>query len=386
MSAVKKTDYLPDAATMDFWRIAENGDVNALASVLPRVPDINARNEHGVTALMRAAQYGHVKMVRALLDRGADANIKRNDKFTALALAAFFGHTEIVRMLMEHGADSQASTRYDTSPHMWATARTFSEVVDQLQKPKPVERPAAPKAPEPVAAPVSAPVTAERPPASVSGGPVARAVVKTGTVRTLKDPPEIWDLVHEVPRGFNARSAFLTRLKAIKGGLAFRMAAIAALIGAGVIGVMVLSGVQARNEGNTVIPVRPASAPINVQKPNSTQENASTPETKTSVAPAVETPSFVAPEVGNMSASEAPGVNRRVSSSHSSRRAPRPVEQNSPEPVAASEVVQPVAPPIIVKAKPPEAQPKASVTAPLSTRMIAPAKKAAPKGKVIQWP
>ena len=30
--------------------------------------DINAQNEHGVTALMRAAQYGHLKMVRALLD------------------------------------------------------------------------------------------------------------------------------------------------------------------------------------------------------------------------------------------------------------------------------------------------------------------------------
>ena len=116
------------------------GDVAALASVLKRVPDINARNEHGVTALMRAAQFGHVRMVRALLEHGADANITRNDKFTALALAAFFGHTQVVRALMEHGADSQASTRYGTSPHMWATARTFNEVVNQLDKPAPPEK------------------------------------------------------------------------------------------------------------------------------------------------------------------------------------------------------------------------------------------------------
>src|ERR1044072_5970788 len=71
-------------------------------------------------------------MVRVLLEHGADANIKRNDKFTALALAAFFGHTEVVRVLMEHGADSRASTRGGTSPQMWATARTFNEVANQL--------------------------------------------------------------------------------------------------------------------------------------------------------------------------------------------------------------------------------------------------------------
>src|SRR5690349_22824361 len=132
----------PDAATLELWRVAEDGDVEELGALLRRVPDINACNEHGMTALMRAAQNGRVKMVRALLEHGADANLKRNDKFTALALAAFFGHTEVVRTLMEHGADSQASTRGGTSPQMWATARTFNEVVDQLEKP--VEQQAAP--------------------------------------------------------------------------------------------------------------------------------------------------------------------------------------------------------------------------------------------------
>src|SRR5690349_76010 len=131
-----------DATTLALWRVAESGDVEELAALLPRVANINARNEHGVTALMRAAQEGHVDVVRVLLEHGADANIKRNDKFTALALAAFFGHTAVVRALMEHGADSQASTRSGTSPQMWATARTFNEVVDQLEKP--VEQQAAP--------------------------------------------------------------------------------------------------------------------------------------------------------------------------------------------------------------------------------------------------
>jgi len=360
MSAIKKVDYLPDAATLDLWRVAENGDVNELAQVLPRVRDINARNEHGVTALMRAAQYGHAKMVRALLEHGADANIKRNDKFTALALAAFFGHTEIVRVLMEHGADSQASTRYDTSPHMWATARTFNEVVDQLEKPAPPRQ-----TPEPVTKPVSAPIRAVP-----TADTVTRAVAKAAVIRTLKDPPEIWDLVHEEPRGFNPRSAFLTRIKSIRTGLAFRVAAVLVLIAAGVAGVMFLRGVQARKLGNLATHAKASSTPtINVETTGPSQVNTSDSEVQVPAA----TPLFVAPEANPKIVSRSP------------RRASHRVEQNSTAPVAASAAVQPVASPV-VKTNPPETPPKPNASSSLSTQMIAPAKTAAPKGKVIQWP
>lgn len=387
MSALKKTDYLPDAATLDLWRIAENGNVNELASVLPRVRDINARNEHGVTALMRAAQYGHAKMVRALLEHGADANIKRNDKFTALALAAFFGHTEIVRALMEHGADSQAATRNDTSPHMWATARTFNEVVDQLERPKPVDKPAPRKPSEPIATPpVSAPVTAAPPPAAVSADPVVRAVVRDAVVRTLKDPPEIWDLVHEEPRGFNARSAFLTRLKSLNAGWTFRLAALVVLLAAGVVGVMVLRGVQARNEGNLATPARAPLSTINVQTTVSTDKNTSTLEDQPSAAPAVAEPSFITPEGNNVSTTEAPGISRKPAPRWPRRVSHRAEQEATPQ-VAASEMVQPIATPTIVRANASPAQSKVKASAPLSSQMIAPAKKnTAPKGKVIQWP
>jgi len=374
MHAVKKTDYLPDAATLDLWRVAEEGDVGGLALVLARVRDINARNEHGVTALMRAAQYGHVKMVRALLDRGADANIKRNDKFTALALAAFFGHTEIVRVLMEHGADSQASTRYDTSPHMWATARTFNEVVDQLEKPAPV---VAKPAPVPKPTPVAQPTPVAKPaplPKKQEQAPALVAINSVPVVRTLKDPPEIWDLVHEVPRGFNPRSAFLTRLRSIQGGWAFRMAAVLVLIGAGVAGVMLLRGVQARNEA-----VSKAPQPVSVA-PNASAPSAFVP-------PSVSEPSTSAAIENNATATDPVVVTRKPGSRWpraNSHRAERDVASQ----VAASETVQPVATPA-AKASPEqraEVQPKPNANLPLSPQLIAPAKNAAPKGKVIQWP
>lgn len=382
MSAVKKTDYLPEAATLDLWRVAENGDVNELAPVLPRVRDINAQNEHGVTALMRAAQYGHVKMVRALLEHGADANIKRNDKFTALALAAFFGHTEIVRVLMEHGADLQASTRHDTSPHMWATARTFNEVADQLEKPAPVAppapvvRPAPPKTQEQVAAPAVLPIN----PKPVAPQPDTKPAA---VVRTLKDPPEIWDLVHEAPRGFNPRSAFLTRLQSIQAGWVFRAAAAVVLIGAGVVGVMLLRGVQARDEVRLVAPVEQPLPAMNPLTDTAVSTNDAQPAT---VDPKASEPTALAPVDSSVIETDFPVVNRKpgVRWPRVGSRAARDLTLQA-EP---GEVVEPVATPSVqaVAERRTETQAKTSPPPPLSPQLIAPAKSAKSKGKVIQWP
>src|SRR5689334_8056104 len=168
MSArLKQQEVTFDAATRELWRMAESADVNGVAAVLSRGVDVDVRNEHGMTALMRAARCGHAAVVRALLEHGADPNVARNDRFTALALAAFFGHTETVRILIEHGAKTEVVTRSGTSPRMWATARTFTDAARCFEKP----------------APKPAPVRRVPAPAPVTSRPV---------VQTLKDPPEIW--------------------------------------------------------------------------------------------------------------------------------------------------------------------------------------------------
>ena len=354
---------MPDAATLALWRAAENGDLRELEAAVRRVADIDARNEHGVTALMRAAQQGHVRVVRVLLEHGADTNIKRNDKFTALALAAFFGHTAVVRELMENGADSRASTRSGTSPQMWATARTFNEVVNQLEKPapatpvrkpvnEPVKAPNAVKVPEPVRQPASVPVV----------------------VRTLKEPPEIWDLVHEVPRGFNARSAFAARLKST--GLVFRMAAGVVLIAVSVVGVMMLlRGVQARSEKDSEFSPR---APIATTNAASEAPKA---EIRVESAPDPLPITRATDDTENAVTTQKTGPRTRVVSSHR-------VERVQTRRVAAAEVVQPVATPT-EKAEPetrPAPQTRVKANTPLSPQLIAPSKSATPKPKVIQWP
>ena len=116
----------------DFAQAAETGDVDSLKSTLAAGVDVDATNIFGTTALMRASSRGDVEMVRVLLSCGADPNRVRNDTFTALALAAFFGHQNVVKCLVEHGADANASTRFGTSPEMWANARTFRSVARYL--------------------------------------------------------------------------------------------------------------------------------------------------------------------------------------------------------------------------------------------------------------
>src|SRR5262249_35593560 len=95
--------------------------------------DINASNESGMTALMRAATRGQTRLVRVLLQHGADPNIVRNDEFTALMLAAFFGYQDIVLILVEHGANTNTTARLGTSAQIWAASCTIKDVVSYIE-------------------------------------------------------------------------------------------------------------------------------------------------------------------------------------------------------------------------------------------------------------
>src|SRR5215217_4205579 len=121
---------------------------------------------------------------------------------------------------------------------MWATARTFDEVARCLETHTPpgavVKKLKDLRKPEKVAPCLVDTHTPPRQPA---------------VVKTLKNPPEIWDLVQvqEVPRSFNARSAFVSRLRSAKGSFAFRAVAVILVATACVVGALVFRGSQARN-------------------------------------------------------------------------------------------------------------------------------------------
>lgn len=336
MAVPRKLVVVPNPATRDLWRFVDSGEIDKFEAVLARA-EINARNEHGMTALMRAARYGRTRMVRALLDHGADPNVARSDNFTALSLSAFFGHTEIVEMLLKHGARTDVSTRFGTSPHMWASARSFKDVVQCLEKRG--------EESEPVPAPtVAAPTTSM---------PVE--------VRTLSDPPEIWDLVHEAPRQFNPGSVFITRIRSIKTAVLLCTIALLIVAGGGLSAVLFwkadtpLQPIAAR-------PATPAPEPIPVVVTPENNVDVNTPVTT------VDTP---------------------VKVTHRSRSVARTRSTEPNLPSVNTIETAPAPAPSLVTAKPEsrnESATKNKVTAPLSPQMISPPKNSQPKAKVIQWP
>lgn len=340
MAVPRKLVVVPNSATRDLWRIAENGEIDELEAVLARA-EINARNEHGMTALMRAARHGRVRMVRVLLEHGADANIARSDNFTALSLAAFFGHTEIVEMLLKHGARTDVATRYGTSPHMWATARSFGDVARCIEKGVDQTKSA------------STPIVSR---------PVSQVEVKT-----LKDPPEIWDLVHEAPRQFNARLAFITRIRSVKMGFLLRTAALL-VVGVGIVAAWFWK--DAWRNSHADIPPPVVSLPAT---PVETSSPVAAPTASAVVAPdtpvnTIDTPVNVIRRSRSLARSRSTQVN--VPSGNTIETAP----------VAA-------APPIAPKTEPRnESITTTKTTAPLSPQMISPPKTSQPKAKVIQWP
>ena len=335
----------PEAAA-ELWRVAESGDVDELLRLLPRVNDINVRNRHGMTALMKAAFFGHEPVVRALLERGANPNLIRSDRFTALALAAFFGHADTVKTLIEFGAKTEAVTRCGASARTWAKVRTFDEVARCLESHSPK------------------PLTIVPAPVAVTSEPVSDA---PAVVKTLKDPPEIWDLVQEAPRSFNPRSAFLARIASMKKTFALgACAAVFLIVGSGV-GALMLRSSKAHNLPAEVPPAPSAAAETTVSSP--------------APAPAeVESPAV---EVVNDNHARA--IPNRARQLIRQPRIPSVVSETRVENVQSSEAPV-VATPQFESPKPAPPAVKTSSNTTLSPQVISPSKNAAPKAKVIQWP
>jgi uncharacterized protein len=148
-------------ASEEIFAAIDAGDDERVRELVESRPELaDARDDTGLSAVMRAAYAGKQALVDLLLDRNpqldvfdtatvgrtrgleellaADAELARSwspDGFTALHLAAFFGHEDAARALLEHGADPNVVARHESlrvAPLHSAAAGAHSSIVQLL--------------------------------------------------------------------------------------------------------------------------------------------------------------------------------------------------------------------------------------------------------------
>jgi uncharacterized protein len=71
------------------------GDLSRVKTLLAAKTNVNAKDQHGYTALIVASSNGYLEVVRALLAEGADVNAEGAGGFTALVWASLNNYPEV---------------------------------------------------------------------------------------------------------------------------------------------------------------------------------------------------------------------------------------------------------------------------------------------------
>jgi len=83
----------------------KDSDFEIAKKLIEKGANVNAKDERGDTALMRAVSWGHIKIVKLLIEKGANVNIKDNNGWTAMDY--FSGCEKTKALLVEAGAKNQ---------------------------------------------------------------------------------------------------------------------------------------------------------------------------------------------------------------------------------------------------------------------------------------
>lgn len=114
-----------------FHEAAKVGNIEMVKFLLEYVEDVNAKDEHGNTALHLAAEHSHVEMVQLLIDARANPNLKGSQQKTPLVVAASKNNVAVVQKLIEAKADVNGDNSGFTPCHVAAEAGNL-EVLDFL--------------------------------------------------------------------------------------------------------------------------------------------------------------------------------------------------------------------------------------------------------------
>lgn len=113
------------------------GITSTLDEILPGLPNIDAYNEQGHTALMIAAQTGDLECLQILTEAGSNIHLRSKvSKNDALMFAVISGHAQCLNFLLEHGADKNAQNNHGDTPLILAIYHNQMECFLSLVKAK----------------------------------------------------------------------------------------------------------------------------------------------------------------------------------------------------------------------------------------------------------
>ena len=97
-----------EAPDISIHEAIKEGAIQAVKQHLATGTDVDAKDEHGGTAMYSAAVVGHNEIAELLINKGADVRVENKASFTSLHEGAYNGHKGIVELLITGGADVNA--------------------------------------------------------------------------------------------------------------------------------------------------------------------------------------------------------------------------------------------------------------------------------------
>jgi Raf kinase inhibitor-like YbhB/YbcL family protein len=124
----------PSSQALTLDDVVVTGDVAQARTIIAGGADVNAKDQDGVTALMRAASAGRGDMVRLLIASGADVNAKTTGGVTAAMMASLGGYVSALEPLLAAKADPNVKDNQGRTALMAAASSSGRQAVDALLK------------------------------------------------------------------------------------------------------------------------------------------------------------------------------------------------------------------------------------------------------------
>lgn len=112
--------------------VTEDYEIEAARSLIASGADINARDENGLTALMRTVQHNATETAALLIKAGADVNARDRYGETALIKAALYDKAASAKLLIEAGADINVQDNDGRTALMRTAGHSCTDVADLL--------------------------------------------------------------------------------------------------------------------------------------------------------------------------------------------------------------------------------------------------------------